>query len=184
MPDALLSLDGNILLWIQEYLRSDVLTPVVIFITRLGNAGFIWIVLSLALLIPEKTRQVGLMCMVALLLMLVLNNMLLKNLVARTRPYEVVSGLVPLVPKLHDFSFPSGHTASAFSVASVVFRKLPGRFGATILILAILMGFSRLYVGVHYPTDVIFAAFEGIFIGGLAERIVDSAAEEQEKKIA
>lgn len=179
MLEALQNLDSNILLWIQENLRSDWLTPVVIFITRLGNAGMIWIILALGLLLPKKTRREGLMCTVALVMMLVLNNMFLKNLVARTRPYEVVHGLVSLVGNMRDFSFPSGHTAAAFSVASVVFYKCPKWLWIPVMLLAALMGFSRLYVGVHYPTDVIFAVLEGFFIGYVAGRVVESAVNEQ-----
>ena len=178
MLEALQNLDGNILLWIQENLRSEWLTPIVIFITRLGNAGMIWIILSLGLLLPKKTRREGLMCTVALVMMLVLNNMFLKNLVARTRPYEVVPGLVSLAGNMRDFSFPSGHTAAAFSVASVVFYKCSKWLWIPVMVLAALMGFSRLYVGVHYPTDVIFAVIEGFFIGYVAGRVVESALNE------
>lgn len=174
MLEALQKLDGNMLLWIQENLRSDVLTPIVIFVTDLGKAGFVWILLAIGLMIPKKTRVTGIMCAVALIIFLILNNMILKNLVARPRPYDVIPELVPLVPRLHDFSFPSGHTASSFAVAVVILNKLPKRFSIPVLILAILIGLSRLYLGVHYPTDVIFAVFEGIFIGGVAEKIVSS----------
>lgn len=174
MLEALLNLDGNILLWIQEYIRNDFLTPIMTFITHLGEEGFIWIVLTVLLLIPKKTRKVGAMSAVALIIMLLINNMFLKNLVARPRPYDVIPGLTPLVPKLDSFSFPSGHTASSFAAGSVMFRKLPKKFGVPILIFAIVMGLTRLYVGVHYPTDVLFAAFEGVVIGYLAQALVNS----------
>lgn len=173
MLEALQYLDGNILLWIQENIRNDALTPIVITITSSGNAGFIWVLLSLFLLLSRNTRKIGLISLLALIIMLIFNNLLLKNLFARTRPYDVIGGLVPLVQKPMDFSFPSGHTAAAFSAGSVMFHMLPRKFGVPILILAILMGFSRLYVGVHYPSDVIFAVFEGIFIGYVAEKIVN-----------
>lgn len=172
--EALLNLDGNILLWIQEYLRFDWLNPIIIFITHLGEEGIIWILLTIALLIPKKTRKVGIISAVALILMLFINNKFLKIIVARTRPYDVVEGLIPLVPKLNSFSFPSGHTSSAFSAGSVMFRKLPRKFGVPIIIFAILMGLTRLYVGVHYPTDVLFGAAEGILLGFVAEFIVNS----------
>ena len=174
MLEALQNLDGNILLWIQEYLRNDWLTPIFIFVTNLGKAGFIWIVLAIGLMITKKTRMTGIMCAVALIIFLVLNNMILKNLVARPRPYDVIPELVPLVPRLHDFSFPSGHTASSFAVATVILYKLSRRFSIPVLILAILISLSRLYLGVHYPTDVIFAAFEGIVIGRMAIKMVNS----------
>ena len=176
MLEVLQNLDGNILLWIQENLRSDILTPIVIFVTNLGKAGFIWIVLAIVLMVSKRTRTIGIMCAVALLLMLVINNMILKNLVARPRPYDVIPQLIPLVPKLHDFSFPSGHTASSFALVGVAIKRLPKRFAVPVVILAVLIALSRLYLGVHYSTDVIFAVFEGIFIGCLAVRIVESAS--------
>ena len=107
----------------------------------------------------------------------VINNLFLKNLFARTRPYEIIHGLVPLVEKPVDFSFPSGHTAASFAAGSVMFRKLSKKFGIPILTLAVLMGFSRLYVGVHYPSDVIFAVFEGILIGYWAEAVINKKDE-------
>lgn len=182
MWEALMNLDGNILLWIQEYLRNDALTPIVTFITHLGEDGWIWILLTLAMLFSKKTRKVGAMSAVALIIMLLFNNMFLKNLVARTRPYDVIPGLIPLVPKLSSFSFPSGHTSSAFSAGSVMFRKLPKKFGVPILIFAIIMGLTRLYVGVHYPTDVLFGALEGIVIGFAAEAIVNGVIKLFQKK--
>lgn len=175
MLETLQNLDGNILLWIQENLRSDLLTPIVIFVTNLGKAGFIWIILSIGMMIPKKTRETGIMCALALIIFVLLNNWILKNLVERPRPYDMIPQLIPLVPRLHDFSFPSGHTASSFAVATVIYKKLTKCFSIPILSLAILIGLSRLYLGVHYPTDVIFAMFEGIFIGCLSKRIVQKS---------
>ena len=85
--------DGQILLFIQEYLRMEALNPIVIAITNLGNTGIVWIVLSIVLLFPKKTRRAGLLSLLALLGSLCVTNFLLKNYVARVRPYEVVAGL-------------------------------------------------------------------------------------------
>ena len=93
---------------------------------------------------------------------------ILKNLVARTRPYEMVEGLVPLIGRPRDYSFPSGHTGSSFASAWVLFRKLPAGYGISALVLAGLIGISRLYVGVHYPTDVLFGVLGGIVSGSIA----------------
>lgn len=164
----ILNIDGNILLFIQENIRLPILTPLIIAITTLGNGGIIWIICSLALLVPKKTRKVGLMSILALLVSLLINNMILKNLVARTRPYDMVEGLVPLIGKPRDYSFPSGHTGSSFASAWVLYRKLPGKFGIPALVLAGLIGISRLYVGVHYPTDVLFGVVGGIVSGCIA----------------
>lgn len=173
MLNWLLNLDGNILLLIQEFIRNPIFNPLVIVITTLGNAGAIWILLTLIMLIIPKTRKVGCMMFASLIGTLLVNNLLLKNLVARTRPYEVIEGLLFLVPKPGEYSFPSGHAGSSFAAAWVMFRQLPKRYGVPALILAILISLSRLYVGVHYPSDVLFGVIDGIAIGFAAEAIVE-----------
>lgn len=89
------------------------------------------------------------------------DNVILKNIVARTRPYDVIPGLVSLVGAQKDYTFPSGHTGSSFASAVVLCRMLPKRYGIPAVVLACLIGLSRLYVGVHYPTDVIAGAMIG-----------------------
>lgn len=157
----MIAMEADILLWIQNNIRNDVLTPIFKFVTTLGNAGMIWIVLSVGLLIPKKTRRVGVLALVSLLFSALIDNVILKNVVARTRPYDLIEGLTSLVGAQKDYSFPSGHTGSAFAAAVVMFRGLPKKFGIPILVFACLMGLSRLYVGVHYPSDVL----GGVLIG-------------------
>ena len=154
-------MEADILLWIQNNIRNDVLTPIFKFITTLGNAGVIWIVLSVGLLIPKKTRRVGALALVSLVFSALIDNVILKNVVARTRPYDVIEGLTSLVGAQKDYSFPSGHTGSAFAAAVVMFLRLPKKCGIPILVFACLMGLSRLYVGVHYPSDVLGGALIG-----------------------
>lgn len=173
MLQFLSELDGGILLWIQEYLRNPVLTPVLKVITNLGNGGAIWILLTILILLLPKTRRVGCMMAVALLGTLLINNMLLKNLVARTRPYEVIEGLTYLVKQPGDLSFPSGHAGCAFSAACIMLRRLPKRYGIPAIVFAIVISLSRLYVGVHYPSDVLFGVISGILISYAAEAIVE-----------
>ncbi len=165
MLEQLLHIDGQILLWIQEYLRFPALTSVMKDITNLGNAGILWILITIVLLLDKKTRNVGYMSALALIGSLIVDNILLKNLVARTRPYEVVDGLKLLIEKQSDYSFPSGHTGSSFASAIVLWKELPGKYGVMALIVAVLIAYSRLYVGVHYPMDVIFGSLLGIFMG-------------------
>lgn len=153
--DAFFQLDGNILLWIQEYIRNDFLTPIFKFITHLGDEGYVWIAIAVILLFVKKYRKVGIMVGVSLLGSLVFNNMLVKNLVARPRPYRMIETLSILIPEPGEYSFPSGHTSSSFAAGVVLYLMLPKKYGVPAMILAFLIGISRLYVGVHYPTDVL-----------------------------
>ncbi len=159
--EQFLQLDGNILLWIQEHVRQDALTPVIKFITHLGDSGWFWITLAVVLLILKKTRKIGLLTGCSLLVSFLINNVFLKNVVARTRPYEVVEGLHRMIEAQPDFSFPSGHTASSFAAAVVIFILCPKKAGVPVLVLAFLITLSRLYVGVHYPTDVLAGMITG-----------------------
>ena len=165
-------MEGSILLWIQENMRSDVLTPFFKVITLLGNTGTIWIFLSIFLLCIKSTRKIGLTCATSLLTSFIINNLILKNLFARTRPYEVISNLNALIPFPNDYSFPSGHTAASFAVATVIFLTMPKKYGIPALILAVLVSFSRLYLGVHYPTDVIFGMLSATIIASICTQAI------------
>ena len=165
-------LDGNILLYIQEYLRSDFMTPIWKVITSLGDAGWFWILLTIILLIPKKTRKIGIASAVSLVIGVIITNVALKNIVARTRPYEVVEGLTLLVGKAHDYSFPSGHSCASFASAFAIYKTAPKKYGIAALVLASLIAFSRLYVGIHYPTDVIAGVVIGIVSAILAGLII------------
>src|SRR5699024_10411264 len=149
------ALDGGILLWLQSVCQP-LLDGILTLYTQLRNAGVAWIVLSVVLLFFRRTRKGGALALCAMLFGLIGTNLVLKNLVQRVRPYEMVEGLVHLVPITDPNSFPSGHTTAAFAAGVVWFRTLPARWARVLaLASAFLMGFSRLYVGVHYPTDVL-----------------------------
>ena len=158
-------MEANILLWVQENLRFDWLTPIVKFITTLGNAGILWIILSALFLILPKTRKVGIMTSLSLILDLLSVNILIKRIVARTRPYEVIEGLTSLIGPQSDFSFPSGHTAASFAFATVILLTMPKKFSIPTLILAFLIALSRIYLGVHYPTDILGGIVIGVLCG-------------------
>lgn len=177
----MIEVDGQILLLIQNVIRNPVLTPIFTVITVLGNGAVIWILISLALLLSKKTRKIALICAAAMLVSLLINNLALKNIVGRMRPYDVVEGLVPLIGKPRDYSFPSGHTASSFAAAWVLYKRLPKSFGISALVLAGLIGVSRLYLGVHYPTDVLFGILSGIGCGYIACAVVSFLLKEQEQ---
>lgn len=131
--------------------------------TNLGNAGIFWIVLSVILLFPKKTRRAGILS-VGALGSLCVTNFLLKNYVARVRPYEVVQGLQCLIPAQKDWSFPSGHASASFASAVVIYKSCHRGIGVPALILAFAISLSRLYVGVHYPSDVIVGMIIGTLI--------------------
>lgn len=150
--------------FIQTHLRSNIGDIIIPLISHLGDGGMIWLALALALLIYPKTRKIGAAIMVSLILEIICCNLLLKPLVARIRPCDVNTAVQLLVPAPNDFSFPSGHTGAAFAAASALyFNRSSLRFPT--LVLAVLMGFSRLYLYVHYPTDVLAGAALGAFLG-------------------
>ena len=162
--------EASIVLWIQENLRVSFLNPIVTAITSLGNAGIFWIILTLVLLVFKKTRRIGLCCAFALIIDVLAVNVVLKPLVARARPYAVLEIIVPLGHLSRDFSFPSGHSAASFACAWALYKTAPRKYGVCALVLATLIALSRLYVGVHYPTDVIGGILIGIAVGELGFR--------------
>lgn len=182
MIETILQADGNLLIWIQDHVRTPFLTMFFQTVTALGNAGLIWIALTLLLLVIKSTRKIGYMCAMALAFSLLFNNGFIKNLVARPRPYTRIEELVPLIPLPSEYSFPSGHTVSSFAAGWTVFRRLPGRYGIPALVLAALVSVSRLYVGVHYPTDVLCGIVLGIVLSAAAQWTVDKILEMAEKR--
>ncbi|MCR8920773.1 phosphatase PAP2 family protein [Parasutterella secunda] len=135
-----------------------------LFVSSLGNFGAIWIALAALLLIIERYRQSGLAVSIALLIDFVAVNLIIKPLVGRERPCDVTVPEDMLLACLSDHSFPSGHTAAAFAAAFALFLYHK-RAGSAALILAFLMGFSRLYLFVHFPSDVIAGALLGLIFG-------------------
>ncbi|MDD2992142.1 MAG: phosphatase PAP2 family protein [Pygmaiobacter sp.] len=150
--------------WIGANLHSaagDVLMP---FVTALGNGGVIWIALGLSLCAFRKTRRYGVCVLLALGLDVVLCNGLLKPLVARVRPCDINTTVQLLIARPTDFSFPSGHTAAGFAAASaLLFSRRKGWWAA--MALAALIAFSRLYLYVHFLTDVLAGAMLGVLCG-------------------
>ena len=166
-----MNIELSILDWIQT-LHTPFLDKIMVFITRLGDAGIIWIVLSIVLLLIPKTTKSGAVMMAALVVDVLLCNIVLKNLVARTRPYDVNTGVHLLVAKLHDYSFPSGHTAASFASVTALYLAGEKKLWKFALVLACLIAISRLYLYVHYPTDVLGGILFGVISGYLGYRKV------------
>lgn len=156
---------------IQSYLRCDFLDAAMPIISMLGNAGAIWIVCAVVLLVIPKTRKVGVVLAVSLAIEALCCNVILKPLVARIRPFDVNTAVQLLISPPTDFSFPSGHTGAAFAAASALFFS-KNRLWIPSLVLAILIAFSRLYLYVHYPTDVLGGILLGILSGWLGYTLV------------
>ena len=152
--------------WIQAHLRSGLMDTVMPFITSLGAAGWLQILVALLMFIPRRTRKYAHVAAIALLIGLLLCNIVIKPMVARIRPYDVQQ-MALLIRAPSDFSFPSGHTQASFAVATalLMWKK---RYGIPAMLLACCIAFSRMYLYVHYPTDVLAGIFIGVtdaFIG-------------------
>ena len=180
------SFDLPILDWIQAHLQSGFMDFIMPIITVFGDAGIFWMICAAVLFIFPKTRKTGLGMAFAMAMGLLICNVILKPMIGRPRPYDfnievlgkqwedfLLAGKL-LIGEQSDFSFPSGHTIASFEACGVLMLN-DKRLGIPATILAILIAFSRLYLYVHYPTDVIFSVFAGLlfaFIGNaLAQRI-------------
>ena len=184
--DALaVSFDLPILDWIAANLWCPVLDAVMPVITLLGDAGIFWIAIAVLFIFTKKYRKIGIGMMIALMMGLVICNICLKPMIARIRPYDfkeehlhVIVNL--LIEKQHDFAFPSGHTIASFEAAVVILLG-DKKLGIPAMILACLIAFSRLYLYVHYPTDVIVSIVLGsvlALIGWyLAQKVMDTLPE-------
>jgi len=171
------SFDLPILEWIAANLRCGFLDFVMPIITLLGDAGIFWIAVGVVLAFIPRYRKTGIAMLTALVIGLVVCNITLKPLVGRERPYDyqlknfgITIDL--LIEAQHDFSFPSGHTIASFEAATVLLinnRKL----GIPAMVLAVLIAFSRMYLYVHYPTDVLASVILGIGIAYLGNFLVN-----------
>lgn len=139
--------------------------------SHLGDVGAIWIVTGLALIVRPLYRRCGIAVLVALILSAIICNGIIKNAVKRTRPYSYEPEIMLLIRPPKDPSFPSGHTSA--SVASVMALALTGfPYWPVFAVIAFLIAFSRMYLYVHFPTDILGGAAFGLFIGWLAVRML------------
>lgn len=155
-------LDYNTLFFIQNHVQNDFVNPIIIFFTKLGNSGFIWILISIILIMKSKYRKIGFLVLSVLFINTLFGEILLKHLIQRPRPFITLSNLNIIIEKPSSFSFPSGHTSSAFACAFIFgyfFKKYKWYFYS----LAFIISFSRIYLLVHYPSDVICGIFLGYF---------------------
>ena len=168
----MMDIEFAILDFIQN-MASPIMDRIMVFITTLGNSGTLWIVLAVLMLCSKKYRVTGIMLAVGLIGSLLIGNIVLKPLVGRMRPFSIKEGIDLLINAPRDFSFPSGHTLSSVISATILLLR-EKKIGYAAAITAFLIAFSRLYLYVHFPTDVIAGAVIGVIIGFLSVRLVNS----------
>ena len=158
-----MSLDWSILHWIQNMLVCPALNFLMPKITLLGNGGMIWLLASGVLICTKKYRRQGILLLCGLAAGVLVGNVFLKNFVARPRPCWLDSSVRLLIANPTDYSFPSGHTLSSV-IGATILTKTDRRFGYAAIPLAALIAFSRLYLYVHFPSDVLAAAVLGVVV--------------------
>ena len=164
-----------------QALRCPVLDALAVFFDQAGAHGEIWIAFTLLLLLFRCTRKAGFAMAVALVLYMAAGHFFLKPLFARPRPCDLNTSITMLVARPHGHSFPSGHTASGVAAAYALWlqnRKL----GAPALVLAAFIAFTRLYLYVHFPTDVLGGAVLGIALGTAASAFANYMANRKKKQ--
>lgn len=172
MLEIIHKLDFQVLEFIQNHIHNVGADKLFSFITSLGDKGLIWITISILLLASKKNRKVGVMAILALTLATVLGEGVIKPLVQRLRPFIDDPSLKLIISTPSGYSFPSGHTTSSFAVAGILAKRIK-KYKIVFWILAFSISFSRLYLLVHYLSDVIVGAIFGLFYSFIILRVFD-----------
>ena len=154
----------------QHNLNSELFNRIMILFTNLGDHGTIWIATALIFLLNKKYRKTGILAFVSLAICSLAVNNILKPLIQRPRPFTEIADIILLIKTPKDYSFPSGHTAASFVI--VFFRHIKKYF-IPVFIIGILIAFSRMYLSVHYPSDILAGLIIGIFSGLAGEKAVN-----------
>lgn len=157
------SIDTEILMFIHNNFTSPLMDGFMTKITSIGNAGCVWIVIGLILVLSNRYRKYGVMLIGALLLSYLIGNLGMKPLIARERPYNFNEAITLLIDAPIDYSFPSGHTMTSFAAATILYY-MNEKLGVAAYALAVTIAFSRLYLYVHYPSDVLSGMVIGIIL--------------------
>ena len=168
--NTILGIDFLILDLIQNYMRCGFLDAVMVFFTRLGDGGIIWIVITLMCLYSEKYRKLGAALAFSLVIALIFGNELLKDLVRRPRPYTMREIALLITPP-GGYSFPSGHTMASFAAANTIWLTHK-KWGRWAFVIAAFIAFSRVYLYVHFPTDVLCGVIFGLLFGYLGAALI------------
>ncbi len=153
-------IDEGVMRFVQEHCRGKISNFLMVIMTHLGG-GVIWCIWAGWFCLHEETRTLGVCCYVSFAIAWLVSSQILKRLFGRPRAYDAMEDVVPLVARPKDLAFPSTHAADAFSVAVVILLARSSLEGSIAMVLAILTGYSRIHVGVHYLTDVIGGAVFG-----------------------
>ena len=198
--DTFTQLDGNLLIGIQHALYADWLTPMMKAITLLGEGGYVIIAACIIMLLFRRTRRLGILCALSLALTFICCNMILKPAFDRARPFETFAEVMQLLPHPGDASFPSGHSANTMGFAWAMFLatrpvkigsrksyedvpclgwkgdgadpRIMHRIAVIAVVLSVLVGITRLYLGMHYPSDVICGLLIGMMIAMIVHIVI------------
>lgn len=163
MAEWITNIDFSILYWIQENMRTDWLDAVCAFLSWAFQLGIPWLVLGAVLFCFKKTRAAGVMLVAAVVVTFFFNEIALKNVVDRVRPCNIDTSIPLAIKQPDSFSFPSGHTSSAFTAVGVLLFRHK-KAGIPLMLFAVFMGFSRMYLFVHFPSDVLAGAAFGLLM--------------------
>ncbi|MDR1916240.1 MAG: phosphatase PAP2 family protein [Synergistaceae bacterium] len=164
---GLKKIDFSLLNWVQENLKTAMMDRVMLLFSKLGDRGTIWIVYAVICEFTTKLRHAGLVLAMCVSTCALIGNFAIKPLFKRERPCNINSSYPMLLSRPEDSSFPSCHTMTSFAAAFVTVWQAGGMLGVTSFIFASLISFSRVYLYVHYPSDVLAGAALGLATGGL-----------------
>ncbi len=164
MIERIQDADWAILNWIRRHLRCGFLNFLMPKITWLGNLGLVWLAIAGMMIFRGTFRNGGILVIVGLCIGVLVGNLFLKHLVARSRPCWFRAPKEMLITMPNGYSFPSGHALSS-AIAATILTATDGKFALVAILLAVLIAFSRLYLGVHFPSDVLCSAVLGVGIG-------------------
>ena len=171
MIEIFTKVDLSILLWIQDNLRSEYVTTFMYHITSMGSILLTLMALYFIIKGSRSEKVAGVAVLASSVLEIIIVNGVLKYLIARPRPFVTYDEVVPLANILSEHSFPSGHTALVFSMAFVIYKLFPEIYGKVAIVIACLVGLSRVYLGVHYPSDVVAGVIVGYVVAEIVEMI-------------
>ena len=173
--------EAEFLTWLQS-VRAPFLDELMAGLSFLGDYGICGIVVGIVLVIIKKTRRTGFEVLIAMAIAFIIGNLIIKNVVARLRPYDAYEHLEPLVRRPLDWSFPSGHSTNLFACATAIFLNHK-KVGVIALIIALLVAFSRLYNCMHFPTDVLAGVFIGVVCAILTHYLIYPAGEKGVRRL-